>query len=163
MSNDEINWDKVDKTIKKFTFEDDIKLAKCVHVYDGDTIQVVFPVQGILYRWSCRLSGVDTPEIRTKNINEKKYGYYVRDVLRSKILNKMIIIHCGEFDKYGRLLGNIYIKEEYEGQSGGGVDNKCNSINQWLIDNDYAFQYDGGSKKNWEDHLMHQNDSINSN
>ena len=95
MSNDEINWDKVDKTIKKFTFEDDIKLAKCVHVYDGDTIQVVFPVQGILYRWSCRLSGVDTPEIRTKNINEKKYGYYVRDVLLSKILNKMIIIHCG--------------------------------------------------------------------
>lgn len=150
-----IDWDSVDKKVKKFSLEDDIRLAKCVHVYDGDTIQVVFPLQGILYRWSCRLSGVDTPELRTKNKNEKKYGYEVRDALRKKILNKMIVLHCGEFDKYGRLLGKVYLKTD--GQEGGGEEDEKEddpSINKWLIDNEYAFAYDGGTKKNWETYLL---------
>ena len=148
----DIDWNSVDKKVKKFSLEDDVRLAKCVHVYDGDTIQVVFPLQGILYRWSCRLSGVDTPELRTRNKNEKKYGYEVRDALREKILNKMIELHCGEFDKYGRLLGKIYLKTDE--QQGGSNENSDSSINQWLIDNEYAFKYDGGSKKSWETYLL---------
>ena len=147
-----IDWDSVDKKVKKFSLEDEVRLAKCVHVYDGDTVQVVFPLQGILYRWSCRLSGVDTPELRTRNKNEKKYGYKVRDALREKILNKMIELHCGEFDKYGRLLGKIYLKTD-EQQGGSNKDSDL-SINQWLIDNEYAFAYDGGTKKNWETYLL---------
>lgn len=159
---DQIDWDKVDKKVKKFTFEDEFKLAKCVHVYDGDTVQVVFPVQGILYRWSCRLSGVDTPELRTRNKQEKAYGYHVRDALREKLSNKMVMVHCGEFDKYGRLLGQIYLKDDYDVQNGGGNngdsdDLQKNSINQWLIDNNFAFPYDGGSKKDWEEFLTHKN------
>ncbi len=154
---DQIDWEKVDKKVKKFTFEDEVKLAKCVYVYDGDTVQLVFPVQGILYRWSCRLSGVDTPELRTRNKIEKKYGYQVRDALRERLTNKMVMVHCGEFDKYGRLLGQIYLKDDYEQQTGGGGgdsdDLQKNSINQWLIDNNYAFAYDGGSKKCWEEFL----------
>ena len=68
----------------------------------------------------------------------------------------MVMVHCGEFDKYGRLLGQIYLKDEYEQQTGGGGDSddlQKNSINQWLIDNNYAFPYDGGSKKCWEEFL----------
>ena len=158
---DQIDWDKVDKKVKKFTFEDEVKLAKCVNVYDGDTIQLVFPVQGTLYRWSCRLSGVDTPELRTRNKQEKMYGYQVRDALREKLSNKMVMVHCGEFDKYGRLLGQIYLKDDYEKQKGGGDsdDLQKNSINQWLIDNNYAFPYDGGSKKNWEEFLTQKDKS----
>tara|TARA_B100001059_G_scaffold43291_1_gene35252 strand:- start:39 stop:554 length:516 start_codon:yes stop_codon:yes gene_type:complete len=163
---DQIDWEKVDKKVKKFTFEDEVKLAKCVHVYDGDTVHLVFPVQGILYRWSCRLSGVDTPELRTRNKQEKVYGYQVRDALREKLANKMVMVHCGEFDKYGRLLGQIYLKDDYEEQKGGNKDEQGvqgdsddlqkNSINQWLIDNNYAFPYDGGSKKDWDDFLSNK-------
>ena len=142
-----INWDLVDNKIKTFSLEGEIKKGKCVNVYDGDTIKVVFPIHDKLYRWNCRLSGVDTPELRTKNKEEKKMGYKVRDKLREKILNKMIYVKCGEFDKYGRLLAEIYLENEY--QVGGSSMETNTSINKWLINNKYAFKYDGGKKKGW--------------
>ena len=108
------------KKLNVSLLENERKLGKCVHVYDGDTIQVVFPLQTELFRWTCRLSGVDTPEIRTRNNIEKQFGYDVRNNLREKILNKMVIIECGEFDKYGRLLGKIFLQEENNNQIGGG-------------------------------------------
>ena len=114
--------------------------AKVVSVYDGDTIKAIFPLNGVLYKWNCRLSGVDTPEIRTRNEREKKYGYIVRDKLREQILDQVVNVECGELDKYGRLLVTVYKGEQ--------------NINQWLIDNDYAFSYDGGTKQGWEDFLI---------
>ena len=49
--------------------------CKVVSVYDGDTIKVVFPIIGSgsmkLYKWNCRINGVDTPELRTKNNLER--------------------------------------------------------------------------------------------
>ena len=93
------------------------------------------------YKWNCRLTGIDTPEIRTRCKEEKEYGYKVRDYLREKILNKVVILKCGDFDKYGRLLTEIMC-----------IGEEC-SVNQWLIQNDYAFSYDGGTKKSWKEHL----------
>ena len=117
-------------SLKGFNFN-----AKVLSVYDGDTVKVAFPFNGVMYRWNCRLEGVDTPELRTTNLKEKQFGYEVRDLLRAKILDKVVYVKCGEFDKYGRLL--IYISLDGE------------QINQWLIDNEYAFSYDGGTKKEW--------------
>jgi len=114
--------------------------AKVVSVYDGDTIKAIFPLNGVLYKWNCRLSGVDTPEIRTRNEREKKYGYIVRDKLREQILDQVVNVECGELDKYGRLLVTVYKGEQ--------------DMNRWLIDNDYAFAYDGGTKQSWEDFLI---------
>ena len=116
-----------------------------IKVYDGDTIKCVFPLNDKLFKWNCRLSGVDTPELRTRNKNEKKFGYQVRDNLREKILGKVITLKCGEFDKYGRLLATVKCDGD-----------KC-SVNDWLIENDYAFKYDGGTKKSWEDYLVSKN------
>ena len=110
--------------------------AKVISVYDGDSIKVIFPLNGVLYRWSCRLNGVDTPEIRTRNLKEKEMGYKVRDFLREKILNKVVTLNCGELDKYGRLLVDINYESE--------------NINQWLITNGYAYEYNGGRKKSWD-------------
>tara|TARA_Y100000816_G_scaffold287679_1_gene270840 strand:+ start:751 stop:1152 length:402 start_codon:yes stop_codon:yes gene_type:complete len=110
--------------------------AKVISVYDGDSIKVIFPLNGVLYRWSCRLNGVDTPEIRTRNLKEKEMGLKVRDLLRDKILNKVVTLNCGELDKYGRLLVDINYESE--------------NINQWLITNGYAYEYNGGRKKNWD-------------
>ena len=119
--------------------------AKVVSVYDGDTIKVIFPLNGVLYKWNCRLSGVATPELRTRNVNEKKYGYVVRDKLREDILNKVVSLSCGDLDKYGRLLISIFLDGE--------------NVNQWLIVNDYAFAYDGGKKRSWEEYLAQKESS----
>lgn len=126
-----MNWDDA----IEFSFEGQTKDAKILKVYDGDTVTVAFPLGDIMYRWSCRLSGVDTPELRTKNLQEKEFGYEVRDALREKILGKVVQLTCGEFDKYGRLLATVYI------------DGEC--VNDWLVNNGYAFAYDGGTKKKW--------------
>lgn len=124
-----------------FTFEGQTLQAKVVSVYDGDTVKVVFPLGETYYKWNCRLTGIDTPEIRTRCKTEKAHGYKVRDVLREKILNKVVTLKCGEFDKYGRLLAEIQC-----------VGEEC-TVNQWLINNEYAFKYDGGTKQSWSEFL----------
>lgn len=139
-----MNWSDVDDNVKELSFINEIKEAKVVSVYDGDTIKVVFPLADKLYKWNCRLEHVDTPELRTKNENEKKYGYIVRDKLREKILNKVVNIKCNDFDKYGRLLVEILQDDDI-------------TVNQWLIDNNYAFKYDGGTKESWEEYLNNSN------
>tara|TARA_B110000444_G_C18695298_1_gene526281 strand:- start:166 stop:594 length:429 start_codon:yes stop_codon:yes gene_type:complete len=134
-----VNWDMVDSDVKEFSFEGEEKEAKVVDVYDGDTIKVVFPVQGKLYKFNCRIQHVDTPEIRTRNKLEKTYGLKVRDILREKILGKIVLIVCDDFDKYGRLLIDIKLEDTL--------------LSQWLILNNYAFGYDGGKKKSWQTYL----------
>ena len=115
--------------------------GKVVSVYDGDSVKIIFPFHNENYKWTCRLSGIDTPELRTKNEKEKKYGYKVRDILRTKILNKIVTVICGDFDKYGRLLTTIICNED-----------NCN-VNEWLVENNYAVVYDGGTKQKWCDIL----------
>ena len=135
-----INWNEINDA-PEFSLEGKIIEAKVVSVYDGDSVKCVFPLNDKLYKWTCRLSGIDTPELRTRNKVEKEFGYEVRDYLRKKILNKVVTLECGEFDKYGRLLAKIKCDGD-----------KC-TVNQWLIDNDYAFEYDGGTKRSWSDYL----------
>lgn len=136
-----MDWENINDSIQELSFVGEVKEAKIVSVYDGDTVKVVFPFGDKLYKWNCRLEHVDTPELRTKNEKEKEYGYLVRDKLREKILNKVFMIKCNDFDKYGRLLIEIQQKNDI-------------TINQWLIDNNYAFKYEGGTKKSWEDSLI---------
>lgn len=136
-----IDWTKITKDVPAFSLKGEKKRCKVVSVYDGDTIKVVFPIHNTMYKWNCRINGVDTPELRTKNELEKKYGYEVRDKLREKILDKIVLVKCGKFDKYGRLLVDIY------------CDGEDKSVNFWLIDNKYAFTYDGGTKRQWGEYL----------
>ena len=127
----EPNWDDITEKVPEFSLKNEVKKAKVVSVYDGDTIRVVFPILNKLYKWNCRITGVDTPELRTRDELEKKYGYEVRDKLRDKILDKVVTVKCGDFDKYGRLLIDIY------------CDNETRSVSNWLIENKYAFAYNG--------------------
>jgi micrococcal nuclease len=125
------------KNTKRFTFDGSRFLCKCIKVYDGDTITVAFKPFQInndenIYKYSIRLSGIDTPEIRTKNIDEKKKAIEIRDILKEKILNKFIYIQCGKFDKYGRLLGYVFYDDI--------------NINEWLVNEGFANKYDGGTK-----------------
>ena len=92
-----------DNSIPLFSLNNHKYKAKVVNVYDGDTIKVVILFHNKLTRFSLRMTGYDSPELRTKNQNEKAAAIKARDALSSKINNKIIDLHCGKFDKYGRL------------------------------------------------------------
>jgi endonuclease YncB( thermonuclease family) len=109
--------------------------CKVVDVYDGDTITIIFPFYGNYYKDKCRLFGIDTPEVRTKNLEEKAAGLNAKEWLKQKILYKTVIIDFKGKGKYGRLMGDVYEK------------NNNVSINTELIQKGMAYSYDGGKKK----------------
>ena len=119
-----------------------IEMGKVVKVYDGDTITVASKLPFIdspIYRFSVRLSGLDTPELKTSNINEKKHAIIARDALSELINGKIVHLHNVSTEKYGRLLADIYIDDIH--------------VNQWMIDQKYGVAYDGGTKlrdKQWD-------------
>lgn len=151
------NWDQIDNNVPYLSMDGIHTIGKCVDVYDGDSIKIVMPfiidnnITNNLFKWNCRINGIDTPELRTKNIKEKQYAQLIRNALREKILNKMIYIKCYKFDKYGRLLIDIFIDEDYNYEN-INKDN-CNenllNIANWLINNNYAKKYFGGKKSKW--------------
>lgn len=117
--------------------------GKIVYIYDGDTMHIVFKKFGHYYRWNCRIIGVDTPELRTKNKSEKELGYKVKEIVEENFLNRIVNIHCYDFDKYGRLLVDIVMPKHVVNPT------KKNKYSEWLIDNNYGQPYDGGKKKEW--------------
>ena len=122
---------------KTFDFKGLVCKAKVVRVYDGDTCWVVMPVSGTLRKIKVRLLGIDTPEIhpdlktpqRDKMIEK---AFKAKKALEDMVLDKVVRLECGEFDKYGRLLVTILYKGE--------------NVNTYLIENAYAKAYYGGHK-----------------
>ena len=126
----------------KFSLNGLIKQAKITRVIDGDTVIAIFPFNDDtkFYTWCIRLSGIDTPEIRSRNKFEKKFGLKVKKKLEGMILYKIVTLHCGDFDSFGRLLGEIFLDEI--------------SVNKLLVENGFAFEYNGGKKhKFWGEFL----------
>lgn len=108
--------------------------AHVVRVYDGDTVTAVLDLgMSITRKCSCRLAGVDTPEIRTKVAGEKEAAYAARDRVRDLILDKWVTLQStGKPDKYGRLIVRIWTD-----------DGQC--VNDLLIEEGHAIAYDGGT------------------
>jgi micrococcal nuclease len=117
-------------------------LCKVVDIYDGDTCTIILKNNGQFQKYKVRMNGYDSPEMKPlKNIKNRdkiiKNAQAAKLALSNIILNKIVTIKCGKWDKYGRLLGTIYIKE-----------NRNNiNINQWMIKNNYGYVYNGGKKK----------------
>jgi len=117
-------------------FVPQITSGKVIKVYDGDTITIAskMPYENSpIFRFSVRLLGIDTPEIKTKSKAEKELAILARDALSSKIMGKIIILKNVSLEKYGRLLADVYLDDL--------------NLNQWLIENKYAVAYDGGTKE----------------
>ena len=109
-------------------------------VVDGDTIDADIDLGfDISLSKRIRLAGVDTPESRTADPNEKKFGLESKDWLKSRLeFAKDIIIKTelpDSTEKYGRIIGHLYINGEET------------SLNNQMIANGYAWEYDGGTKK----------------
>jgi endonuclease YncB( thermonuclease family) len=134
------------KNTPYFSLDGNEYKCKCISVYDGDTITVAFkPFDGMgFYKFRVRLSEIDTPEMRTKDIKEKEFATEVRDFLRELISDKIIKIKCRGFDKYGRLLAYVYTLNDDAEMI------PENSVNYLLVEKNYAYLYDGGSKKEWK-------------
>ena len=132
-----------DKKTPKFSLENHTKLAKVVDIYDGDSCREVFEHNRTINMWNIRMYGYDTPEMRPrKDVIERDAeiakAKAARDYLKSLIMNKdqLVYVKCREFDKYGRLLGVIFINQE-----------DSTSVNQMMIDNGHGYAYYGGAKK----------------
>ena len=116
-----------------------IKTGKIVKVYDGDTVTIsarirITETQSTkLFRFNVRLRGIDSPEIKTKNDNERILGIEARDGLRSLIMNEIVTLENVDYDKYGRILADVITKE--------GV-----NASDWMLENEFAVKYDGGTK-----------------
>ena len=118
-------------------------------VVDGDTIDVTIDLGFDLFKKErVRVAGVDTPEKRTRNLEEKALGLdataWIKDKLEGAINGSDDLIIRTELDggvgKYGRLLGWCYIGDASV------------SLNERMIDEGYAWAYDGGTKnKNFEE------------
>ena len=113
-------------------------------VLDGDTIDVTIDLGFDLYKKErVRVAGVDTPEKRTRNLEEKALGIDATNWLKEKLDGAIdgddeLSIRTelvGGVGKYGRLLGWLYIGD-------GNV-----SLNEQMIDEGYAWEYDGGTKQ----------------
>ncbi len=127
-----------DKTIKPFTLAGRTLLAKVIDVYDGDTCKVnIFLYENVLKQFTIRMMGYDCPELRTKNVIEKKFGYRSKEIMVKLVANKLVKLECLDFDKYGRILGNIYIKDDKDNEI-------C--VNKFMVDNHLGYNYFGDTK-----------------
>ena len=97
----------------KFTLKGYKTYAKCVYVYDGDTVHIVFkqPHSTECFKWVIRINGIDTPEMKGKDITEEEKiaAKNARDYVSNLVLNKFVRLEniCNE--KYGRILADVYI------------------------------------------------------
>ena len=113
--------------------------ANVVRIVDGDTIRLDIDLgfDIILRNQSVRLYKVDTPECRTRDLKEKAAGLLAKDIVQDLIaIGERVFIRT-KLDtkgKFGRLLGTIITTDNI-------------SINEHLIDNNYAVEYYGQSKK----------------
>ncbi len=99
--------------ISKFSFKDIQVWAKCVKVYDGDTVHLIFETSITPLRlFSCRLLGCNSAEIKSKDKTEKELAHKAKDYLSDLILGKILWIKLDNFDKYGRCLVDIYLDDK---------------------------------------------------
>lgn len=114
---------------------------RSVHkVVDGDTIDADIDLGfDISLTKRIRLAAVDTPESRTTDAHEKKLGLEVKEWLKHRLEGAKNILIKTELpdstEKYGRIIGHLYINGEER------------SINNQMIAEGYAWEYDGGTKK----------------
>ena len=99
-----------DKDVNFWCFKGEYK-GKCTNVYDGDTCHIVFEFNKELVKLRCRLIGYDAPEMKSHIPEQKKIAIEARDKLRELILDKLITCKFHDFDKYGRVLCDIYIND----------------------------------------------------
>ena len=115
------------------------RIKSITKVVDGDTIDANIDLGfDISLTKRIRFAGIDTPESRTTNLKEKALGLESKEWLKKALEGaKDILIKTEKPDsteKYGRIIGHLFIN----GQE--------TSLNNQMIDEGYALEYEGGKK-----------------
>ena len=122
---------------KMYTYKADV-----VKIIDGDTIDVNIHLgfNVILYKQRIRLMGIDTPESRTRNLEEKARGLLSKQYVVDRCpVGSIIMIESLDRGKFGRILGNIWAADEEDAHAD-------NTINKKMILEGFAVEYYGGNK-----------------
>lgn len=140
---------------KSFSLHGQETFCRLVDIIDGDSLVVILPVFDNYYKYHIRINGIDTCEMKSKNqdnkqlalkarcellniITKNNYDFNISKDEMKRILNSDIYIlylECREFDKYGRLLANVYLD-----------DSKKISLSEHLINKNLAYIYTGDTK-----------------
>ena len=113
--------------------------AKLLRVVDGDTCDAMIDLGfNTWVKKRIRFKGVDCWESRTRDLDEKKKGLvakaYTKDLLENSDEGKFVLKSYG-VGKYGRVLADLFVKGHEQ------------SVNQLLLENGHAYEYEGGKKK----------------
>lgn len=108
-------------------------------IVDGDTVDVIIDLGfDVMFKSRVRLAGIDTPESRTRDLDEKKLGLEAKEYLKHAIESATDIVikteKMNSSEKYGRILGWIFL------------DGASNSINNEMVQKGYAWEYAGDTK-----------------
>ena len=156
-----------------FTLNDKYTICRVVDIYDGDTCTIIIPLFDKYYKFIVRLAEIDTCELTSKSSVNKELAYKARMRLFNFVTNKnldlyvsrkkmkdelndniyLIHILCGEFDKYGRLLGWLFPLKYITTPTMNDISIK--SFNHKLINDGYASYYNGGTKLTEDEQLQH--------
>ena len=112
-------------------------VSKVTRIVDGDTIDVIFDLGfDVMYAGRVRLAGIDTPEKRTRDKEEKIFGILATEYLTKHIENAERVVIKTEYEdakgKFGRVLGQVWCDGE--------------NINAKMINEGYAVAYHGQNK-----------------
>ena len=122
------------KTLKEFI--PPVKKGKVVKVYDGDTITIATRIYNDpVCKFSVRVNGIDTAEMKGWLDASKKMAILARDQLTDLIYGKTVRLENVQFEKYGRLLCELYAGDVH--------------INRWMIENHLALEYHGDTKQSF--------------
>ena len=136
-----------DKT-RTFTLEGKQTQVKILKVYDGDTLWLALKLHGYYYKFKVRMMGYDSPEIKPRldipNRNTViKKAIEAKTFLENLLNNTIVDAEFFKFDKYGRPLCNLYIKDT---SSILPCKNRV-CVNTLMVRNNHGYTYMGGKKK----------------
>lgn len=126
--------------------------CKLRKVVDGDTVDIDIDLGfGVwLKDERVRLYGVDTPESRTRDLEEKKYGLAAKEYVENFLNDEWLTLKTKEYDskgKFGRILGELWRTSSYADKS----------LNDYLVEKHHAVPYLGQSKEDIaEQHLLNR-------
>ena len=122
-------------------------VKEVVNVVDGDTIDIVIDLGfDLTKKERVRLAGIDAPESRTSNAEEKQFGLEAAEYLKSRLGSSSNLKVKTEKDgKFGRMLGYLYDEK--------------GSLNEDMVARGYAWVYDGGTREYNINELRQKRDS----
>ena len=132
--------------------------CKIVKIIDGDTVDVDIDLGcGVwLHKERIRLYGIDTPESRTRDLEEKKYGLKAKELVETFMpvgSVQTLITEKDKSGKFGRILGKFRVHEPHL--------DKCVILNDFMVDNHYAVRYHGQSKELIEEEHLKNREKLN--